>query len=120
MILQTSNGPKEYVTKDLDFTNVMCDLEDNGVDVMALLDKEQRKNMKVFSTMRAVLAAVVGISDLQIAGKMFTEHLKNGGEMDEVMNAFVGAMESAGFGESAETEKPQTEGTKEEQSPVKK
>ena len=30
MVLQTAKGPEEYKIKDLDFTNVMCDLEDMG------------------------------------------------------------------------------------------
>ena len=42
MILQTANGPKEIKTKELDFTNMMCDLEDHDVDVMGLLDEETR------------------------------------------------------------------------------
>lgn len=29
MILQTANGPKEIKVADLDFTNLMCDLEDH-------------------------------------------------------------------------------------------
>lgn len=104
MILQTSKGPKEIKTKDLDFTNVMCDLEDNGVDVMGLLDEETRNKMKVFSTMRAIMAAITGTKDLETAGKMFSEHLKNGGSMDDIMNTFTEVMASAGFGEGAETE----------------
>ena len=36
MILQTANGPKEIKVADLDFTNLMCDLEDHDVDVMGL------------------------------------------------------------------------------------
>ena len=37
MILQTANGPKEIKVADLDFTNLMCDLEDHDVDVMGLV-----------------------------------------------------------------------------------
>lgn len=104
MILQTSKGPKEIKTKELDFTNVMCDLEDHGVDVMGLLDEETREKMKVFSTMRAIMAAITGTKDLETAGKMFSEHLKNGGSMDDIMNTFTEVMASAGFGEGAEME----------------
>lgn len=104
MVLQTNKGPKEFAVQELDFTNVMCDLEDNGVDVMALLDDEERKSIKAFSTMRAILAVIVGIKDLGIAGQMFTEHLKNGGKMEDIMDAFTEVMTTAGFGEAAETE----------------
>ena len=47
MILQTANGPKEIKVADLDFTNLMCDLEDHDVDVMGLLDDDTRENMKI-------------------------------------------------------------------------
>ena len=104
MILQTNKGPKEIKTKELDFVNVMCGLEDNGVDVMGLMDEETRAKMKIFSTMRAIMAAIIDISDLETAGKMLSEHLKNGGSMDDVMDAFTEVMASAGFGEDAETE----------------
>ena len=42
MILQTANGPKEIKVADLDFTNLMCDLEDHDVDVMGLLDEDRK------------------------------------------------------------------------------
>lgn len=106
MILHTSKGTKEIKTKELDFTNVMCDLEDHGVDVMGLLNEETREKMKVFSTMRAIMATITGTKDLETAGKMFSEHLKNGGSMDDIMNTFTEVMASAGFGENAETETP--------------
>ena len=35
MILQTANGPKEIKVADLDFTNLMCDLEDHDVDAVS-------------------------------------------------------------------------------------
>ena len=47
MILQTANGPKEIKVADLDFTNLMCDLEDHDVDVMGLLDDDIETFAKV-------------------------------------------------------------------------
>lgn len=69
MILKTSNGDKEYSVKELNFVNVMCDLEDNGIDVMALLDEEKRENMKVFTTMRAIISVITGVKDKDEAFK---------------------------------------------------
>ena len=60
MILQTANGPKEIKVADLDFTNLMCDLEDHDVDVMGLLDDDTRENMKIFKTIRAIIAVLTG------------------------------------------------------------
>lgn len=45
------------------------------------------------------------------AGKILSEHLKYGGSMDEVMEAFTEAMKTAGFGEEAE-EPPKSGGKK--------
>lgn len=111
MILQTANGPKEIKTKELDFTNMMCDLEDYDVDVMGLLDSETRSSMKIIKTIRAILAVLIGTKDLTEAGKALTEHLKYGGAMDEIIDAFTEAMETAGFGGGAE-ETPKNSGKK--------
>ena len=111
MILQTANGPKEIKTKELDFTNMMCDLEDYDVDVMGLLDSETRSSMKIIKTIRAILAVLIGTKDLTEAGKALTEHLKYGGAMDEIIDAFTEAMETAGFGGEAE-ETPKNSGKK--------
>lgn len=43
--------------------------------------------------------------------KILSEHLKYGGSMDEVMEAFTEAMKTAGFGEEAE-EPPKSGGKK--------
>lgn len=102
MILKTANGDKEIKVAELDFTNLMCDLEDHDVDVMGLLDDDTRKNMKIFKVMRALVAVLTGTKDLTEAGKTLSEHLKYGGSIDEVMDAFTEAMKTAGFGEAAE------------------
>ena len=101
MILQTANGPKEIKTKELDFTNMMCDLEDYDVDVMGLLDSETRSSMKIIKTIRAILAVLIGTKDLT----------EDGGAMDEIIDAFTEAMETAGFGGGAE-ETPKNSGKK--------
>lgn len=106
MILQTAKGPKEISVTELDFTNLMCDLEDHDVDVMGLLDDDTRASMKIFKTVRALTAVLTGTKDLTEAGKILSEHLKYGGSMDEIMGAFTEAMKTAGFGEEAEEETP--------------
>lgn len=101
MTVLTKKGPVE-VKKEIDFTNMMCDLEDNGVDVMAFLDEEKRRGMKVFSVMRAIFGVLVDEKDLRNAGKQLSEHLASGGSLDDVMNAFNDAMIAAGFGGAPE------------------
>lgn len=110
MTLQTKNGPIEISVADLDFTNLMCDLEDHDVDVMGLLDEDTRANMKIFKTIRAIIAVLTDTKDLVAAGKTLSEHLKYGGSMDEVMGAFTEAMKSAGFGADAEETAPPKKG----------
>ncbi len=105
MTIQTNKGPKEIKVKELDFTNMMCDLEDNGVDVMALLDDDQRKSMKIFSTVRAIMGALTGTKSLKASGKMLSEHLANGGNIEEIMDSFTEVMAAAGFG-GASVEEP--------------
>lgn len=104
MILQTANGPMEIKVADLDFTNLMCDLEDRDIDVMGLLDSESRDNMPIFKMVRGITAVLTGTKDLTEAGKILSEHLKHGGSMDEIMGAFTEAMKTAGFGEEAEAD----------------
>ena len=48
MILQTANGPKEIKVADLDFTNLMCDLEDHDVDVRSRKDTERTFEVRRF------------------------------------------------------------------------
>lgn len=103
MVLHTENGTKEYTIKDLDFTNVMCDLEDRGVDIMGMMNNGLSGG-KVFTTMRVILAALIGEEDLKKTGHILSIHLKNGGEMDEIFDAFTEVMETAGFGGASETE----------------
>ena len=101
MLLKTANGTKEYNVSDLDFTNMMCDLEDNGVDVMKMMNGGTEE-MKMFGTMRAILAALIGEKDLRVAGKIISEHLANGGDMNVIFNEFTNAMSAAGFGAASD------------------
>lgn len=113
MILKTAKGTKEYKIKDFDFTNVMCDLEDRGVDIMKMMSEDGLQDGKVFTTMRAITAALIGVDDPREAGKILSEHLKNGGDINVIFNAFTEVMESAGFGETAKKSE-KTEETAEE------
>ena len=94
--LKTSNGEQTYVLPELDFTNVLCDLEDQGVSLM-----DSRKDMKVFSVCRAILCVLTGITDKKQAGKIMSEHLGNGGSIDDIFSIFTEAMKDSGFGAAA-------------------
>lgn len=90
----------EYETKDLDFTNILCDLEDMDIDIMSM----NTNKMKPFSLCRGIVSVYTGEKDLEKCGKLLSEHLKNGGSLDEILDPFTEAMEDAGFGKSAEEE----------------
>ena len=91
------NG-KEYETQDLDFTNVICDLEDIGIDIMGMTGD----NIKPFTLCRAIISVYTGEKDLKECGKILSEHLKNDGTLEEILDPFTEAMERAGFGKAAE------------------
>lgn len=99
--LKTSNGEQTYVLPELDFTNVLCDLEDQGVSLMQMFDADSRKDMKVFSVCRAILCVLTGITDKKQAGKIMSEHLGNGGSIDDIFSIFTEAMKDSGFGAAA-------------------
>ena len=109
MKLKTAKGEKEYKTKELDFTNVMCDLEDKGVDVMAMINGDFTNGGKLFSTLRILISALIDEPDLKKAGSILSEHLANGGDMDVILNTFTEVMAKAGFGEAATEEENPSE-----------
>lgn len=98
-ILKTNNGDVTYPIPDLDFSNLVCDLEEYGINVYNLT---QSDSTQYFSTLRAILAIIIKADDLTSAGKALTEHLKNGGETDAILEVFTEAMKQAGFGTTAE------------------
>jgi hypothetical protein len=100
MIIKTNNGDINFQVKELDFTNVACDIEDYGVNVMSLFTGDD--DVKGFSMCRAIIGVITGEKDKQKAGRMLTEHLKNGGSLDDIFNTFKEAMQSAGFGKATE------------------
>ena len=100
MILKTNNGDVNIKVNELDFTNVACDIEDYGVDIMSLFT--EGKDVKGFSMCRAIIGVLTGEKDKLIAGKKLTEHIKNGGSLDDIFEAFKVAMQSAGFGGATE------------------
>ena len=104
LVMKLDGGDRTYPTKDIDFFNLVCELEAAGIDVMGLTDGSIERT-KIFSTMRALLAVLINVQQEE-AGKILSQHIKNGGSLDDVMTAFTGAMEDAGFGgaPTAETE----------------
>lgn len=93
------NG-KDYGNKELDFVNVICDLEDMGIDIMSMTGE----NIKPFTLCRAIISVYTEEKDMKECGRILSEHLKNDGTLEEILDPFMEAMESAGFGKKAEEE----------------
>lgn len=120
MILQTNKGPKEIASQELDFINLMCDLEDRGINIMSLVGDDENggvEKLASVSTVRAILAALLGVKDLHTAGSILSEHLSNGGELTSIMDEFAEVMTNSGFGKK---EEPAEKATVKKVTPIKK
>lgn len=105
LTLKLDGGDRQFATKDLDFYNLVCELEEAGIDVMSLTDGNLERT-KIFSTMRALLAVLINVQK-ETAGTYLSQHIKNGGQLDDIMQAFTDAMTDAGFGGTPEEETPE-------------
>ena len=113
LTLNTKNGTKDYTIEDLSFINIICDLEDKGVNVfdMAQGNGNFKGRMK---DIRTIFATIIGEPDLRKAGDIMSEHMANGGKLDDVFAVFTDMMQQGGFGsgqkksEKAAQEKPNT------------
>lgn len=105
IVIKTNKGDVTFIVPELDFMNVACDLEEYGVNILGDMEG------KTLSICRALIAIITGEKDKYAAGKMLSEHIKNGGSLENILSVFREAMESAGFGQA--TEETATEDAKE-------
>lgn len=107
--IKTNEGEQVFPVKELDFYNLVCDLEGAGIDVMTLTNGSLDRT-KLFTTVRALLAVMIDVPQAE-AGKLIGEHLANDGSLDDIFSVFSQAMEDAGFGKRPtpqDHKKPQT------------
>lgn len=86
-----------YKIDELDFSNVMCDLEERNVETLEILSG---KTAHVFSFCRAFIDIVTGLDSLEASGKLLTKHIANGGKMEELLEVFLEMAIDAGFGDT--------------------
>lgn len=100
------NG-KEYKSKEFDY-NLICDLEEIGISL-------EQITTKPLSMVRAYFAICAG-KDKEFVGKEIVEHMKNGGNINDVMEAMTKEMELSDFfralAQGAETESPKNKTAK--------
>ena len=94
--IQTKEGAQVYPVAELDFTNLVCDLEGQGIDVMSMMDGGLDRS-KLMTMTRGLLAVMTGLPTRE-AGKLLTQHLGNGGSLEDIFGVFTEAMSDAGFG----------------------
>ena len=85
--LFTLNG-KTIKAAEFDL-NLICDFEDRGISIEDI-------GNKMFSVIRQYVATSMG-SDVKTAGILISEHLKNGGTLEDISDVMSAAMEDSGF-----------------------
>lgn len=83
----TING-KKYTVKGFDF-NMVCELEDMGFSI------EDMGN-KPMGMVRAYAGICMGV-DKDLAGIELANHIENGGNFDEILEAISYEVENSGF-----------------------
>ena len=96
------NG-RTYKAADFDL-NLICDFEDRGITLDDISNK-------MFSVLRQYVASSVE-TDVKTAGNMLSEHLKNGGKLEDISDVMSAAMEDSGFFRSTSESKDQTTSTR--------
>jgi hypothetical protein len=79
---------KEYEAKAFDF-NMVCDLEDMGVPMQDLGNKQTKAIRSYF--------AICGNMTAEEAGKEINEHIINGGDMGSIATAFGKELDKSDF-----------------------
>ena len=93
--LLTING-KSYKAAEFDL-NLLCDFEDAGIALETI-------DTKMFNVIRQY-AAITMNTDVRTAGKEISEHMKNGGELEEIANVMSEMMSDSGFFRKKQTDK---------------
>ena len=81
------NG-KTYKAAPFDL-NLICDFEDAGIPL-------EKIGNKMFNVIRQYVASSMEV-DVKTAGKEITEHINNGGSLDELSDAMSAMMDESGF-----------------------
>lgn len=96
------NG-KSYKAAEFDL-NLMCDFEDRGISVDEI-------GNKMFNVVRQYVATSMGV-DVKVAGAELSEHIRNGGKMEDVTDIMQEAMNDSGFFRTEPKNKDQTTSTR--------
>ena len=84
--------------------NLVCDFEDEGIAM-------EDFGKKMFGAVRLYVAKSAGVS-VQQSGLILTEHMKNGGKLDDIMDTIMEEMKESGFFPTEQTGEEQTTTTR--------
>lgn len=102
--LKGDNGADvEYKLQDLDFINVMCDLEDKGIPIYAMAQNGALDGAHAMGMIRTIFSVLINEPDEKKAGAILSRHIRNGGSVDVVMDTFGTMMGNGGFGNNTES-----------------
>lgn len=93
--LLTING-KAYKAAEFDL-NLLCDFEDAGISL-------ENIDTKMFNVLRQYTAVSMN-TDVKTAGREISEHLKNGGGIDDISDIMSEMMNESGFFRTKQTDK---------------
>ena len=110
LMLKGDDGAEvEYKLKDLEFINVMCDLEDKGIPIYAMAQSGALDGAHAMGMIRTIFAVIIDEPDEKKAGAILSKHIRNGGSVDVVMDTFSALMGGGGFGNSPSNNEETTE-----------
>lgn len=82
---------KRYEAKEFDF-NLICDLQDMGVNMLDIRDIKKSSLL----TVRSYVALCMDV-DPELAGSEINQHVINGGDISEIMDVFQKMMSESSF-----------------------
>lgn len=97
----TING-KEYKAKAFDF-NLVCDLEDMGVQI-------GEAGNKPMSMVRAYISLCIG-KGKEFSGREIEQHIIGGGQFDEIMDVMSAEMDKSDFFQALRKKEQENQGT---------
>lgn len=102
MVTKFELNGKEIKAKEFDY-NLMCDMEDVGFNIDDIAEKP-------LSALRGYVALCKGCK-LETAGKEISEHLANGGQVEDILSVMTEKLENSDFfrGQQETAEKKVTE-----------
>lgn len=92
--LLTING-KTCKAAEFDL-NLLCDFEDAGISIESI-------DSKMFNVIRQYVASSMNVAP-KVAGAEISEHMRNGGSLEDISEIMAAAMEDSGFFRTKQTD----------------